>query len=164
MSVPENGSSRTIPPGSKILGNVAFYQHQISNYSQDMLHNLADNYKSQFVLSDNILKSMMPQTVEQCLGLTAMLALMLNPPGDAAIVGGTLAIGGEQLLNDAPNHPERYEVASDIRNDRLAIWDKETSTMTIFNPKGNKDTKGLGTVFKLGGGYRIFEEVKNGRQ
>jgi len=225
--------------GSKILGNVAFYQHQISNYSQDMLHSLADNYKSQFVLSDNILKSMMPQTVEQWLGLTAMLALMLNPPGDVALVGGALAIGGEQLLNDtfnilesrfltdvetkstqiissegkkfviedvakstaphvekhideldnpslslrndgitnideienylqktlndAPNHPERYEVASDIRNDRLAIWDKETNTMTIFNPKGNKDTKGFGTAFKPEGGYRVFEEVKNGR-
>ena len=88
MSVPENGSSRTTPLGAKILGNVAVYQHQISNYSQDMLHNLADNYKRQFVLSDNILKSMIPQTVEQWFGLTAMLALMLNPPGDAAIVGG----------------------------------------------------------------------------
>lgn len=69
----------------------------------------------------------------------------------------------KNTLNNAPNNPGRYEIASDIRNDRLAIWDKEDGIMTLFNPKGNKNDGGFGTVYKPENGYDGFLEVKNGR-
>jgi len=221
---------------SMVVGISNAYQY-LQDQTSDGIQSLANGYQATFG-SGNVLQSVMPNTWEGWLGLTANLALVMTPPGDAVVAGEVLAVGGEELLtdvfqivesrfltdietkstqiisedgrqfiiddvakrtaphaekhidesnpnlslrnnginnvndienyirntlNEAPNNPGRYEIASDIKNSRLAIWDKENNTITIFNPKGNSDLNGFGTVFKPGDGYNYFIRVTNAK-
>lgn len=69
----------------------------------------------------------------------------------------------KDMLLNAPNSPERYQIASDIRDDRLAIWDNNNETILIFNPKASGRDNNNGTFFKPKDGYNYFLQVANGR-
>ncbi|QEH97833.1 hypothetical protein [Gluconobacter thailandicus] len=119
-----NTSQDNISSAKEILSNILQGYESLKQKSAYEIKSIANAYTNQFASGDNLIKSMMPQTAEQWLGLTAMLALTLTPPGEVALVGEIAVLGGDELLG----------MVLDTELDTATIYQTNKAAVSVFPP------------------------------
>ncbi|MCP9318770.1 hypothetical protein KBX73_03055 [Acetobacter persici] len=81
-----------------MLTNIAQAYQSMKNYSESQIQSTANGYHAAFRAGD-ALNSVMPNTWEGWLGLTATIVIFMTPPEEAVAIAEVAAIGEEELLS-----------------------------------------------------------------